>query len=107
MKDINKTLGERINLLRKNLNITREKLAEKVDVSPRFLADVESGKVGVSLLTLKNLCIALSTTADYLLGLKSDENENSAGNIANKFSMVDARYYPLLNVILEELIALK
>ncbi len=89
------------------MNMTREKLAEKIDVSPRFLADVESGKVGVSLLTLKNLCIALSTSADYLLGLKSDENENLAGNIANKFSMVDARYYPLVDLILEELISLK
>ena len=107
MKDINKTLGERINLLRKNLNMTREKLAEKIDVSPRFLADVEGGKVGVSLLTLKNLCIALSTTADYLLGLKNDENENLAGNVVNKFSMVDVRYMPLLNLILDELISIK
>ena len=107
MKDINKTLGERINLLRKNLNMTREKLAEKIDVSPRFLADVEGGKVGVSLLTLKNLCIALSTTADYLLGLKNDENENLAGHIVNKFSMVDVRYMPLLNLILDELISIK
>lgn len=89
------------------MNMTREKLAEKIDVSPRFLADVESGKVGVSLLTLKNLCIALSTSADYLLGLKSDENENLAGSIANKFSMVDKRYYPLVDLILEELISLK
>ena len=92
MKDINKILGERINLLRKNLNITREKLAEKVEVSPRFLADVEAGKVGVSLQTLKNLCVALSTTSDYLLGLAS------AG---------DGKYFPLINAVLDELILLK
>lgn len=107
MKDINKTLGERINLLRKNNNMTREKLAEKVDVSPRFLADVEGGKVGVSLMTLKNLCIALSTTADYLLGLTGDENESMANNITNKISALPTRYYPLLNTILDQLILLK
>ncbi len=107
MNEINKTLGERVKVLRKNLNMTREKLAEKADVSPRFLADVESGKVGVSVTTLKLLCIALSTTADYLLGLTNDENENLAIAIVNKFSMVDARFYPLLNAILEQLISLQ
>lgn len=52
MKDINVTLGERIKLARSANKITREKLAELIDVSPRFLAEVESGKVGVALQTL-------------------------------------------------------
>ena len=73
MKDVNVTLGERVKLARNSNKITREKLAEMIDVSPRFLAEVEAGKVGVSLQTLKNLSLALSTTTDYLLGL---ENEN-------------------------------
>ena len=51
MKDVNIILGERIRLGRKANNLTREKLAELIDVSPRFLAEVESGKVGVSLQT--------------------------------------------------------
>lgn len=107
MKDINKILGERINLLRKNMNITREKLAEKVEVSPRFLADVEAGKVGVSLQTLKNLCVALSTTSDYLLGLASAGEGNLSANIINKLSLVDGKYFPLINAVLDELILLK
>lgn len=69
MKDVNIILGERIRLGRKANHITREKLAELIDVSPRFLAEVESGKVGVSLQTLKNISIALSASTDYLLGL--------------------------------------
>lgn len=107
MKDINQILGARINLLRKNLKMTREKLAETIDVTPRFLADVEIGKVGVSLQTLKNLCIALSTSADYLLGLTDDSKENYADAMANKFLLVDPKYYPLINTVLNELISLK
>lgn len=107
MKDINLTLGERVNLLRKNLKITREKLAEKVDVSPRFLADVESGKVGVSMQTLKNLCLALSTTADYLLGLSDDKTDNYAEQISDKLSSIDIKYYPLILGIINELSSLK
>ncbi len=60
MKDINLILGERVKLGRKANNLTREKLAELVDVSPRFLAEVEAGKTGVSLQTLKNISLALS-----------------------------------------------
>lgn len=103
MKDINQTLGSRINRQRKDLKITREKLAEVIDVSPRFLADVESGKVGVSLQTLKNLCIALSTSADYLLGITDNESNNYAEKILNTLSTIDLKYYPLILTFLNEL----
>lgn len=102
MKDINQTLGARVNQLRKDLKITREKLAEMIDVSPRFLADVESGKVGVSLQTLKNLCIALSTSADYLLGLTDNEINNYSEQIVNKLSMIDIKYYPVILTLINE-----
>lgn len=96
-------LGSRVNLLRKNYKITREKLAEKIDVSPRFLADVESGKVGVSMQTLKNLCISLSCTADYLLGLSDSETNNYAERVTEKLSAIDVKYYPLVLGFLNEL----
>lgn len=102
MKDINQTLGLRVNQLRKDLKITREKLAESVDVSPRFLADVEAGKVGVSMQTLKNLCVALSTTADFLLGLTNNESNNYTEQILNKLSTIDIKYYPLILTLLNE-----
>lgn len=76
MKDVNVILGERIRLGRKANGITREKLAEMIEVSPRFLAEVEAGKVGVALQTLKNISLALSTSTDYLLGL-DNESERS------------------------------
>lgn len=103
MKDINQTLGARVNQIRKNLKITREKLAETIDVSPRFLADVESGKVGVSMQTLKNLCVALSSTADYLLGLTENESNNHTEQIVNNLSKIDIKYYPIILTLLNEL----
>lgn len=103
MKDINQTLGARVNQIRKNLKITREKLAETIDVSPRFLADVESGKVGVSLQTLKNLCVALDTNSDYLLGLSDNENANYADQIVKKLSLLDLKYYSIILTLINEL----
>lgn len=103
MKDINVILGERIKLGRKANRLTREKLAEIIDVSPRFLAEVEAGKVGVSLQTLKNISIALSISSDYLLGLTNNENKNDADQIIQKLSLVDSKYYPIILALLNEL----
>lgn len=69
---LNLPLGQKIKALRAEQGITRERLAEQVGVSARFLADVEAGKVGLSLPTPVNLCRALGTSADYLLGLTGE-----------------------------------
>lgn len=70
--NLNLPLGQKIRDLRAEQGITRERLAEQAGVSARFLADVEAGKVGLSLPTLVNLCRALGTSADYLLGLTGE-----------------------------------
>lgn len=103
MKDINVILGERIKLARKTNKLTRERLAEMIEVSPRFLAEVESGKVGVALQTLKNISVALSITSDYLLGLDNESKPSSINLTYNKLTKVDDKYYPLLSAIINEL----
>ena len=103
MKDVNVILGERIRLGRKANNFTREKLAELIDVSPRFLAEVEAGKVGVSLQTLKNISIALSTSTDYLLGLDKESRLNQLEILCTRLESVDEKYFPLISAIVKEI----
>ncbi len=91
MKDVNVTLGERIRARRNMLNMTRESLAEKINVSPRFLADVESGKVGVSIETLKNLSVALGASCDYLLGVES-KNESVSELVKTELAKLPPKY---------------
>ena len=45
-------IGKRITDGRKHIKMRREKLAEKLDVSVQFIADVEYGKKGMSMKTL-------------------------------------------------------
>ncbi|MBQ7101019.1 MAG: helix-turn-helix transcriptional regulator [Clostridia bacterium] len=66
-KQINIEIGERIKKARERINMTQEKLAEKIDVSPQYISDLERGVVGVALPTLKNICITLGVTSDSLL----------------------------------------
>ena len=103
MKDINVTLGERVKLVRNANKLTREKLAETIEVSPRFIAEVEAGKVGVSLQTLKNLSAALSVSTDYLLGLDNENKPTHSQILQNRLESLDEKFYPLLSALLTEL----
>ncbi len=101
-KEFPLVLGARIKNMRQNKKITREQLAEKIDVSARFLADVESSKVGVSILTLVKLCNVLETTSDYLLGLTSfSDEEQRYINIDNKIKKIPKGYLEHLDVIID------
>ena len=103
MKEINAVLGENTKKFRNAKHMTREQLAEKIDVSPRFLADLESGKTGVSLSTLKLMCIALDVPADSLLGLSSAPLDEKQRSLQNKILSLNEKYYPALFSMLEEL----
>lgn len=60
-------IGERIRELREFQNYTREGLAEKVDISSKFLYEIEVGKKGFSADTLCRISQALSVSCDYIM----------------------------------------
>lgn len=62
-----KTMGLRIRMLRKELNMTQEQLAEQAAVSASFLGHIERGTRIASLETLVAICTALNTDPNYLL----------------------------------------
>ncbi len=67
-REINhKEMGRRIRERREYMQLSREKLAECLDVSPQFIADVEYGNKGVSIKSLYILSQALGVTTDYIL----------------------------------------
>lgn len=71
LKELNQiAMGRRIRVIRESRGMTREVLAEIIDVSAQFIADVEYGNKGVSIRTLFLLKQALGVTSDYLLAGK-------------------------------------
>lgn len=81
-KQINIDIGEQIKFAREQLKLTQEQFAEKIEVSPQYVSDLERGVVGISVATLKRACIVLGVSADQLLfGTKS---EDRAGAISEK-----------------------
>lgn len=68
------SVGNRIRQQREYLGFTREVLAEKIDVTPKFCSDIELGIKGMSVQTLCKLSNVLNLSTDYIL-FGSETNE--------------------------------
>ena len=62
-----KDLGQRIRFLRTEANLTQEELAEKADISPVYLREVERGQKVMGIDKFINIVKALGVSADYVL----------------------------------------
>ena len=60
-------IGMRIRKQREFLGLTRERLAELLEVTPKFCSDIELGHKGMSVATLCRLAEVLRLSTDYIL----------------------------------------
>ncbi len=71
-------IGERIRQCRREHSLTQEQLAEKVNIAPNYLGQIENGRRGVNLTNLVKIANALDVTFDYLMSeVSSDAIEKS------------------------------
>ncbi|MCI8976821.1 XRE family transcriptional regulator [bacterium 1xD8-48] len=63
-----KNVGQRIRKLREANSYTRDAFAEKVDISSKFLYEIETGKKGFTVEILSKISKALCVSNDYILG---------------------------------------
>lgn len=96
-KLINIEIGKNIRIYREKSGYSREKLAELAGITPRFLADVETGFVGISLTNLKKICEILSISTDRLI-LK---NKNYL-ELDEKISHIDEKYIHYIEEIIQK-----
>lgn len=73
---VNREIGLRLRRLREGRNLSREQLAEAADISVQFLADIETGRKGMTVQTLRKLVLALRCSADELILGHSLASEN-------------------------------
>lgn len=89
-------LGLRIRRERERLGLTREAMAEQLEITPGYLADLERGEARLSVQGLINLCQLFRCSSDFLLFGRTDSLSMAA--------RVDA-LPPELRSHIEELIA--
>ena len=93
----------RIRKAREDQGYTRERFAEKLDVSVSYLAELERGRTGISVKMLIKVCNVLGLSADYVLfGTERDADALRADNIRR----IDSKYLPLLDKVIGELLSL-
>ena len=93
----------RIRKAREDQGYTREKLAEKLDVSVSYLAELERGRTGISVKMLIKVCNLLGLSADYVLfGTEREQDEQRLDAIHR----IDGKYLPLLDSVIVELLEL-
>lgn len=80
IEKLNTEMGTRIKALRNEKGLTRERLAEKAEISTQFLADIEAGNKGMSAGTLYKLSKAFCVSSDYLL-FGNEKNEYGIADI--------------------------
>ena len=102
-KEINIQIGEQIKLARENAKLTQEQFAERIDVSPQYVSDLERGVVGASVSTLKRICVMLGISADQILF--GNAPTDNAVVLAEKCRPLSDVQFDLLLQIIERFVA--
>lgn len=74
--------SDRLKTIRKESNLTQRDMYTRLNVSPNCYASYEQGRTEPNIEMLKQLCIVLEVSADYLLGL---EDETGAKTYSAKY----------------------
>lgn len=98
-------IGNRIKELRENCKLTREELAEKAEISAKFLYEVEKGRKGLSADTLLKISRTLSCSCDYLLtGEIFEKNQmDQVTELLDGFVEKDRKYIVKMLMIMQEI----
>ncbi|MCF0241141.1 MAG: helix-turn-helix transcriptional regulator [Treponema sp.] len=72
---LSQNVGENIARIRKSHGLTQIELGNLIGISQYQVSDYEIGRIHLSDEMIVRFCLALKTSADRLLGLKIDEEE--------------------------------
>ena len=98
-----KTIGQRIKILRKNLGLTQDALAQKMHFENKSrISNYENNKANFSIAVLLELCHHLNTTPNYLLGLE-EWDEDLAEIIALLLMNKDPHLRKIVKSIIKEI----
>lgn len=97
---MDEAVGRRIQDLRENKNYTRECLAEKIEISSKFLYEIERNKRGFSAETLLKLSKEFGVSCDYILtGNYTYVIEKEKSFIGRQYEVEDYKKYYMQEIL--------
>ena len=111
-KTYRQMISKKIKLARARNNYTQELLAEKLQLSTRYISQLERGIAFGSATTLVNLCNALGIDADFLFDeLVTDElSEQSRAlddNFFNNYMQLNFYHRKIVNALVSDLLKMQ
>lgn len=97
-------IGRRIRNKREQQGLSREKLSEMANISSQFLADIETGKKGMTVSTLKKLCDALCVSSDAIV--YGEQNITIDDEIKDMLKFANPESHELLLDVIRNIIKL-
>jgi len=89
-------VGRRVKDIREMKGLSRRTLSGKAFISEQFLRDVENGRRGLSLYTVRSLSLALNVTTDYIIfgATETDRRHDFASLTLASLSDEEAKIIP-------------
>ncbi len=116
MNDVEKSyrqmIGKKIKLARARNNYTQEALAEKLQLSTRYISQLERGIAFGSATTLVNLCNALEINTNFLFEEVINNNFTDTSkaldeNFFNNYMQLNFYHRKIVNTLVDDLLKLQ
>lgn len=94
-----KEIGIRIVERRKELKLTQEQVAERMNVSIQMISNIERGNKAIKVDNLLKLCNILKTSTDYILtGKRTDSDFDT---LTDKISQLTNSDYKMIEMLVD------
>ncbi len=94
-----KRIGVRIVERRKELKLTQEQVAERMNVSIQMISNIERGNKAIKIDNLIKLCDILQTSTDYILTGKHTNHDFD--NLVSKISQLSESDYKMIELLVD------
>lgn len=98
----NVILGQNVREVRKSINMTQEEFAEKLNLNPQFISQIETGKAGISVDTVINICNIANCSSVNLF-----QNIIKSPSIIDKYEILSERDKSIINKMVTYLLETK
>lgn len=94
-----KEIGIRIVERRKELKLTQEQIAERMNVSIQMISNIERGNKAIKIDNLLKLCNILKTSTDYILTGKRTDDDFDV--LTDKISQLTDSDYKMIEILVD------
>lgn len=95
-------IGRNLKDIRKELNLTQEDFAEKLNINAQFLSQIETGKAGISIDNAINICNTANCSSNKLF-----KDLIKSPDIIDKYDLLTDRDKSIINKMITVLLNTK